>query len=414
MFSPKDICHDKLFKIFIKERNITKRTIRSHAQAIRHYSNFHEMSPENLILEAEKEQDNGIKTYKRKVRKRLMGFIENLRKIGYSPFSIKSYLNSIKAFYHHFDIDTPRLRGIWKDKDKKRNLSHEKLPTKEDIGRILDVADIRDQAIILLHLSSGMGAGEVSYLTWRDFLVAYENYYVPSPEKQLDIFHVVNELEKIDAEEKNQDMGGIIGTWKISRIKTGMDYITYNTPESSKYILKYLEYRLNHNKPIKSLESTLFASYYNQRIKNSGYTLLFQRLNKKAGFKRRPQTGTVHPEGRHFITSHVLRKTFATMLYGARWDKLRVDWLLGHRIDDVSSAYFKVKPEILLEEYRKVIGELSVREEFTYHNVTDKDHKKALERIKELEGRQQDFEILKKKVEKLYEDREYQKRHLNL
>ena len=50
------------------------------------------------------------------------------------------------------------MRGIWGNKVKDLNLSHDQLPTKEDIRRLLDVSDIRDQAIILLHLLSGMGS----------------------------------------------------------------------------------------------------------------------------------------------------------------------------------------------------------------------------------------------------------------
>ena len=216
---------------------------------------------------------------------------------------------------------------------------------------------------------------------------------------------------KIDNKEKEHDMGGIFGIWKISRVKTGMAYVTYNTPESSKYILKYLEYRFNNNRPIKSLDSPLFLSSHNQRINHNGYSLIFQRMNEKAGFPRRPKTG-VHSKGRHFITSHVLRKTFATILYGAKWDKLKVDWLLGHRIDDVSSAYFKIRPDVLLEEYRKVVNKLSVNENLAYTEVTDKDYKKALERIDELEKNQEDMANLRKLVENLYSDREYKDKHL--
>ena len=47
MFSTEDIYSDKLFEIFINERNITIRTIRGHAQALKLYSNYNKMLPEN-------------------------------------------------------------------------------------------------------------------------------------------------------------------------------------------------------------------------------------------------------------------------------------------------------------------------------------------------------------------------------
>ncbi|MBF4473911.1 tyrosine-type recombinase/integrase [Methanobacterium formicicum] len=401
MFSTEEIYHDKLFEIFINERNITVRTIRGHAQAIKLYSNYNKMLPEKLITEAEEEQDRGVKTYRKKINGRIKGFIDYMKAEDYSPFSIKSYLNSIKAFYHHFDIITPRLRGNWKTKGKERNLSHDKLPTKEDIKRLMDVKDVRDQALILLHLSSGMGASEVRNLTWRNFLEAYENYYKPPPDRELDIPHIVYKLTKIDEKEKENKLGGIIGTWKISRVKTGMNYITFNTPESGKYILKYLKHRYNINKPIKNIEDPLFVSYFNQKITHCGYTGVFQRLNEKAGFERRSKTTTKHRQGRHFITSHVLRKTFTTILYGSGWDKLRVDWLLGHKVDDVSSAYFKIRPDVLLEDYRKSIGELSITENFEYCEVTDKDYQMAIERIEELEKHRDDYREAQQLIDEL-------------
>ena len=401
MFSTEDIYSDKLFEIFINERNITIRTIRGHAQALKLYSNYNKMLPEKLILEAEEEQDKGIKTYLKKINGRIKGFTDHMKEAGYSPFSIRSYLNSIKAFYHHFDIITPRLRGIWKNKGKDRNLSHDQIPTKEDIERLLDVADIRDQAIILLHISSGMGASEVRYLTWKNFLEAYENYYKPPPEEELNIPHILYKLTKIDEKERKNKLAGIIGTWKISRVKTGMNYITFNTPESSRYLLKYIKYRHDNNKPIKNLETPLFINHFHRKIKHCGYSALFQRLNEKAGFERRSNEGTIHNEGRYYITSHVLRKTFTTLLYGAGWDKLRVDWLLGHRIDDVSSAYFKIRPDILLEDYRKSVGELSIKENFEYCEITDKDYQMAIERIEELEKHKDDYVEAQKLMDEL-------------
>ena len=59
-----------------------------------------------------------------------------------------------------------------------------------------------------------MGASEVRYLTWKNFLEAYENYYKPPPEEELNIPHILYKLTKIDEKERKNKLAGIIGTWK--------------------------------------------------------------------------------------------------------------------------------------------------------------------------------------------------------
>jgi hypothetical protein len=80
-----------------------------------------------------------------------------------------------------------------------------------------------------------MGSSQVRYLTWRNFLEAYENYYKPPLKQELNIPHRLYKLTKSD--EKERKNTGNIGTWKISRVKTGTNFITFNTPKSSRSLL---------------------------------------------------------------------------------------------------------------------------------------------------------------------------------
>ena len=66
-----------------------------------------------------------------------------------------------------------------------------------------------------------------------------------------------------------------------------------------------------------------------------GFNKIYVRLNDKVGFKRRNNNY-------RFLTSHQLREIFTTTLFRNRVDKLRVDFLVGHRINQQDSAYFNL------------------------------------------------------------------------
>lgn len=83
--------------------------------------------------------------------------------------------------------------------------------------------------------------------------------------------------------------------------------------------------------------------------------MIFQRLNDKAGFGRKENKVRL-------FTSHQLRKLFTKTLFAQGVDKLMVDWMLGHKINDVTEAYFKTKPERLRSEYIKHMNHLTLEQ----------------------------------------------------
>jgi integrase len=87
-----------------------------------------------------------------------------------------------------------------------------KIPSKEDIQDILKVCEPIETALVLAGVSSGLSAIELCNLKVADF----KNGYDP-------------------------DTG--ITTLHIRRVKTRVDFITFFTPEASKAIIEYLEYR---------------------------------------------------------------------------------------------------------------------------------------------------------------------------
>ena len=54
-----------------------------------------------------------------------------------------------------------------------------------------------------------------------------------------------------------------------------------------------------------------------------------------------------------------------------------------------------------MEDYRKSVGELSIKENFEYCEITDKDYQMAIERIEELEKHKDDYVEAQKLMDEL-------------
>lgn len=337
-----ELMKDPLVKDFLRSRGIRKTTEKLYLFRINRYSKFLGKSPAEFIDEAEEEQDMGIKRRKRRINSYIYDFVELLQLENSSANSIKSIVGTVVSFYRQFDIDTPILRNLVKKENE--NVSFESLLNKSQIKQIVDQASVRDKAIVLIHFSSGMGASEVRHLTFRDFLIAVDEYTNINELDNQDMLKIVFNL-------KNRD--DLIGTWRIKRFKTGMPYVTFTSPEATKALINYIIDRYRTNKPIKSIDDILIVNQYNEKISAPGYSLIFTRLNERLELGRRS-------EKRYTFTSHILRKMFTTVLYRAGLDKLAIDWMLGHKINPVTEAYFKTNIRDLKNKYKSVLHHLTL------------------------------------------------------
>ena len=372
----REIENDRCIKDFLRSRGISEKTKREYLIRINQYSKFTGKTPEELIDEADDEQDQGIKQRKRKVKDYILDYIDDLKNNNKSNNTIKSHIDTVFAFYRYFDVDPPRVKNIVPVNHE--NLSFQELPEMEHIKQVLKVCSIRDRAIVLLHFSSGMGAAELRHLTCKDFITSFDEYLDLDDNNKQNMFKVAVNLK---------DKEDLIGTWKIRRYKTKMPYITFNSPESTQAIVDYIFERYNMNKPIKSLEDPLFTTLYNTMISPGSHQRLFMRLNDKAGFGKRT-------EKRRFFTSHMLRKLFTTSLYHAGVDKLAIDWMLGHKINPVTEAYFKTNIKDLKRNYIKAVPHLTL-EKVKVKRIESDDVKEI---VRELDKK--DKEIKKLKAEK--------------
>lgn len=359
---PEYIIEDKHFQEFLKSRQITESTKYQYTLRIFSYCNFLNKTPTELIEEAEEAEDQKIRMKNRKVKQYLNDFSHYLTENKKSHNYIKACLTTVRSFYAEFDIELPKIR-LKKENDK-RMITTDDIVGKEHILRGLEHCNLKYRAIILLMSSSGMGKSEIMNLTYNDFLNAISEYYKPSSNEQFDIYLLAEKVLK--------QIEDIIPTWQILRYKTKMPFITFSSPESTQSVVYYLMERIKNNKPINSLDEPLFESNGHQ-ISQTAFNNYFIEINDKCDF------GFV---GYHrFFTSHKLRKYFASTLNKNNVPEISTQWMLGHSIDKVTDAYFKLDITALKEQYKHVLEDLSIEKVIT-REITTKEFDKILETLR--------------------------------
>jgi len=375
-----DIDNDQLFKLLIQNRGIKTGTILRYKAYLELYCNFLGKTPTQLIDDAEKQEDEGLRMRSRNIKKYLLDFKEHLEKNNYSPKTINSTLTIIRSFYNEFEIQLPRMNL----RKKYKKEVAEDIPNKKDIRFALKYVNPKYKAIILIISSSGMGSAEVRSLTYGHLLISLKDY-LNYPKNT---FVSVDDLIQL-VEEKEKENIPIVPIWKITRIKTETPIITFSTPESLTAILEYLKID-----PPEKLESFLFRSNRKKETELGGIPLsqYFKKLNDKCGFGE--------PDRQVKFRSHAVgRKYFATTLNDVGIPQLTIDFFLGHSIDDTTEAYIKPKVETLKNHYLKCIKSLSIED--VEVRVLESEDKK---RLNELENKYKELEqilIDDGKIEKL-------------
>ncbi|AFV22530.1 hypothetical protein Mpsy_0319 [Methanolobus psychrophilus R15] len=328
------------------------RTRDNYLSSLMHYTDFTGLTPTQLIDEANADIRAGKLMIERGVFTRIPNFRMHLESTSLTgrpraPATVHKYVNCISSFYQAFYVDIPKMpRGRNRTKPLKENL---KRADKEDIQALQDVTSLRDNAIMLCGVSSGMGAAEIASLTLQAFKEGY-------------------------------DPATGITTFDMRRRKVGVDFITFISPEASQAVLKYIEWRdrpattgrqgdiLEYEKRRTTPGSYLFVSakvgkdYLLTRNEEKrqctahSIVRIYQRIRANAGFERTP--GHFHP-----VRSHNMRKFFNSNLKNAGCDGDLVEYFMGHTLDGSKGTYYEGDPVKLREIYKKFIPYITIRKD---------------------------------------------------
>ena len=322
--------NNELIKNLSISCNHSEATRRIYLNVLNAYSAYFNQSLQELLAEAEEDENNGIKWKRRRLKSKLIEYRHHqLEKYAFN--TVKKNMNCIINFYKFYDIELQKLPRL-NDKSikKPQPIYFKDLPDKEIIREALTIATPFMKAVILFTCSSGCARAETLSLTIQDYIDALSEYI---PNKMNDIFDIIDYLAKID---------NVIPTFDILRKKTNKYYITYCSPEAVKAINAYILTRKDNV----TNESKLF------KVHQDYLTELFEKINTAMGF------GKVGKYNR--FRSHMLRKFHASALYNDGMSLDKVNDLQGKAKNKTDEVYFMTNPEDLKYEYIKHLPAITI------------------------------------------------------
>jgi hypothetical protein len=256
--------------------------------------------------------------------------------------------------------------------------------TRQEISKLLSIADLRDRCIILLMASSGIRVGAIPSLT-------------------------IKSLKPLD-----QGLGllTVYGESRKSR------YVSLVTPECMSTIDAYFEERRKRGEKLSERSCLIRDKYsiYSTRINNP----------------KSPKAGSINAQMRFLMRKaglafeelqpdHALRKFFNSALMNSDVAVKFKELMMGHsiKLDDV---YYDRNSETsskkLRLEYMKAVDALTIKDEFRLRKqITEQEEK--LKQVPKVEQLQQQLasriieeESIKKTVEKLQKEKELQDQYI--
>lgn len=354
---------EEILDDFVKSRNLKPISKKAYKASIKLYTEYHQMTLQDLIKEAEIEEDTGIRWKRRKLKRRLIDFRTFLAE-KYLKNYAKNTFSRILTIYKHYEIEIHDLPPLSQKNFHQPNpISYKDLPDKDILGIALEISKPVMKAIILFMSSSGCARKETLNLTIQDFIDATIDYHTPPAQRKQN--HTKNIYEVLEILKDHND---IVPTFKLRRQKTDKWYYTFCSPEATTEIINYL---LQLTKPL-TPETKLFQihqSTFSTKFINMNTVM---QLGKKGTYNR--------------LRSHMLRKFHASRLKNDGMDKYDVNSMQGKGLNSTDEAYFLDDPEKLREKYIKHMACLTINLDINKIDIESPEFKQLKEMYKEKEA----------------------------
>ena len=348
-------------------------------KALKHYCEFHHLTMQELLDEADQEEEQGIRWKHRKIKTRLLNFRQWLVNQEYKKSTIKSYFTAVKVIYKYFDIEIHDLPPL---SDKNINIpepiNFKDLLTHEEIDLVLRNTNRKFNALILFMTSSGCARAETLSLTINQFIEGTSSYHV--------------ETDMIKALSKLQNMNDVVPTFYLKRIKTNKYYYTFCSPEAVKAIVNYLL-----NDRIKyDTEGNVLTDPSEKLFKiRPGYLpVALHELNDEL------QLGKAGSFNR--LRTHMFRKFNASTLKKAGMSESDIDALQGRGKSSTRSSYFYEDPETLRKKYIDCLPALAINDNVNILDFKAPEYQRLEAEVKEKNEIVNNMEERLSKVEKIF------------
>jgi integrase len=333
-------------------------TKKHYSAALRQYMRYYGMTKYSDMLLPDKAEK--IKQY----------VIHLANKPGGTSKSVFSILfAALRNFYEMNDIEDIKWRKIKRFTGEELPKHEDRCYTHEEIQKLVQNADIKLTAAILLMASSGLRVGSLPSL-------------------------LISHLER---------KGDLYKISVYKGLKGKGQYYTFCSPEATKAIDIYLQFRERCGEKISS-NSPLFrkdfdSDFHDQARNNikawnrDAINASMYRLLVKTGLIT---VDRVNPKNRKPVKrSHGLRSFFETQLVDAGIHDIIIKKLMGHSpTTNMTQLYSKQTEETMFREYGKAIDLLTINEE---NRLKRKVEKLEIEKT-QIEALAAEIEGLKKKI----------------
>ena len=258
--------------------------------------------------------------------------------------TIYNYYKAAKVFCDQNDV-TATWKKITKIIPTGRRDADDRVPTDEEIQRLIVYPDRRLKPIIFTMISSGIRIESWNFLKWKHIEPKYEN---------------------------DDPNGKLLGAKIIVYAGEREQYFSFISPEAYTYLKSYMDYRDSHGEVIDG-NSWVMRDLFESTIKNgvnlgtaktpkkltaAGIKSLLERAATSEGLFKPLKNGE---KRREWKVAHGLRKLFKTRCESSGMRSLHIEMLLGHNTG-VTKSYYRPLESEMLTDYQKAIPLLTIEE----------------------------------------------------
>jgi integrase len=277
----------------------------------------------------------GIKTELRRIgpkviQTKLIEYVVYLKNKGSSYSTQNMIINAVQKYCDAYDIEInfKKIRNYSSEQEQR----HDDLPYSIDqLRRLLDAADLRKKAIILVAISTGIRAGAFHGIR-KQHLTKLEN----------NVYRIMVYADSVRSR-----------------------YSVFTTPEAGKAIDDYFSYRQANGEILKE-DSPLIREEFNKinannprPLRTDGISALIQDMLVKLGMRK--AKGKKY-ERHQIAIMHGFRKFYNTSLVKAGIKPVVVELLMGHKVG-LQNNYLRLSENEMLQEYLKAVDLLTISSE---------------------------------------------------
>jgi len=325
-----EVKDDDFYIILCDGKNLSINSRKKYANALKNYTNFHQLTLEQLLDEAEDDEENNVRESRRKIRSRLINFRTHLiNDLGYKASTIKTNMICAKSFYRYHGVKVPEIPNAVLTESPNDFINFDDLPTINDIRTAIEsTKKAKHKALFLFAACNGSARMELTNFSFKQFLEGVSPY-CNKPKTPQDIID--------DLDGKCEELE-VIPVFKMKRQKTSYSYYAPITPECTQFCINYLKAEGLGLKP----EDPFF------QLSKDGVSTAFKLINEKFNWGKRGLYG--------FFSSHRIRKFNASAIEDTEF----ANFIQGRKPGPIKETYFKKDINRIREEYKKHMHKFTI------------------------------------------------------